>query len=210
MSQAFFESAPEEAPPSAEFPESEREVLYLTPEQVSRKRAITKLVGVVVGVLAALVVIILVKTFATTSPAPSGSAAPAPTPTRRAPEGEPSAVAPSPEPAPLPAPEPAPAPSASASADAAAGGGPPSELPDVEDPYKELFALVNAGQNEKAIPFGYAAIKKDPENGDAYYLLGEALRGLGRMDEAKQVFKQCVEKATRGQYKSYCSMYVPK
>lgn len=70
--------------------------------------------------------------------------------------------------------------------------------------------LVNAGANQKAVPFGYAAIKKDPENGDAYYLLGEALRGLGKMDEAKQVFKDCVDNATKGQWIMYCKMYAPK
>lgn len=216
MSQEFFASAPEPAPPSEElFPESEREVVFLTPDQLARKRTTTKVVGVVVGVIAALALIIMVRaiasdggptagvTSADSTPTSAPSATPTSTPTST-PTGETSAPE-KPAPPPSAPPEPSPAPSTSASADGA-----PDDLPDVEDPYKELFRLVNSGAMKKAVPFGYAAIKKEPDNGDAYYLLGEALRGAQKPDEANQIFKECVAKATKGQYLAYCKINAPK
>ncbi|RLB51348.1 MAG: hypothetical protein DRI90_23020 [Deltaproteobacteria bacterium] len=89
-----------------------------------------------------------------------------------------------------------------------AGGGEP--LPTVDDPLKEAASKLNVGNYKDTIPFAKAAIKKDPENGDAYYYLGTAYQSMGQNDQALDVFDECVAKATKGQFLVWCKRQARK
>jgi tetratricopeptide (TPR) repeat protein len=52
------------------------------------------------------------------------------------------------------------------------------------------FALIQMGRAEEAIPFLKRAMTADPQDGYAYVILGDALRQLGREDEAVKEFQE--------------------
>ena len=52
------------------------------------------------------------------------------------------------------------------------------------------YALTHMGKAEEAIPFLKRAITADPEDGYAYVILGDALRRLGREEEAVKEFRE--------------------
>ena len=53
---------------------------------------------------------------------------------------------------------------------------------------------------------GKAAIKKEPENADAYFALGMAYECVFKPKEAKKIYDSCASTATKGQYlrTDYC------
>jgi hypothetical protein len=187
-------------------PSSRDEPVYLTAEQVARKERSKRLVAAVVGVLVAVVL------FAAIRGALVGRSAVEPSPTSDA-TGPASVPAPAPEPTATLVATAEPIPSASApevaSAEPSASPEDEEALVEVDDPFQELTQLLNVGRYNKAIPMGKAAIAKDPENGDAYYFLGQAYEELGKREEARALYAECVQKATKGQYLSWCKRKAP-
>lgn len=72
------------------------------------------------------------------------------------------------------------------------------DVPEGVDPAKAALAALNRAQWEKAAEMARAAIASNPENATLYLYQGTALQEMGRGDEAKAVFKRCVDNAKRG------------
>jgi hypothetical protein len=215
ISEDFFESFEDEhdqVPPS-----SKEQPAFLTDEQIRRKERGKIIVAVVVGLFGAGFLYVMLfgsgsggndtkPTASATASASQASATPSPSASQSA------------------------APAASQSAQGGAGGSEATggaggsqdgaggeatdtgdeKLPDVEDPLAEVSRLLNVGNYQDAIPMGKAAIAKQPDNGDGYFYLGQAYEAIGQRDEAMKVYSQCVDKADKGQFLSWCKRYAPK
>ncbi len=209
VSDHFFGSMPPEEPVFEEDdydPLSGRPV-YLSDEQLARKKRNMKVVGVVVGTLAA-VLLFVVLTKKLPSESKGTPVLPTATVTSAMPTATTQATAvatavPTIEASAASATAPSAAPSASATAAEDDGA---EELPQVDDPRKEAMALLNRGRCKQAILMGKAAIKKEPENADAYFALGMAYECVFKPKEAKKVYDSCASTATKGQYlrTGYC------
>ena len=70
----------------------------------------------------------------------------------------------------------------------------------------EAERALNRSKWDAAIPLCEKGLKADPEDARWYLFLGTALQGKGQPSQAATVFKQCVEKATRGA-KHECRMF---
>jgi CheY-like chemotaxis protein len=206
VSDAFLASDPPPEPSAEESPVfSDHEPVYLTEEQLARKRKSKRLVAGVIALLALAVAGVFV---ARRLGAGAPSARPAPQPPATVPVAAPATgladtdatptVAPPPPPPEIPSATPSAAPSAGA---AEAGD---EQLPDVDDPLKETARLINASKWKEAIPMAKAAIRKDPENGDAYIYLGAAYQSLGDRKAELATYDECVRRATKGQ-KHFCA-----
>jgi CheY-like chemotaxis protein len=180
-------------------PSSRGEPVFLTEAQRARKDVGRKIVMAVVGALVAVVLFAVIRgSIADKGDDATARTAKTPVPTAAPPTTAPPVATAS-------APEPAPATSDGGAAPNGDDGTKEDDaLPDVEDPLAEAGRLLSMGKYQDAIPMANAAIRKDPENADAYYFLATALEMLGDLEGRKRVMQECVEKASRGQYKSYC------
>jgi len=214
VSEGFFASLPPEEPEPP--PDSTAEEVYLTDDQVARKRTMKQVVAVVVGVLGALGAFGLYKNFAS-SGGPSTTSTITPTATTSAPNTVSSA--PSSTGSVAASTDSASTGSESASgSDSGAGGQSGGDLdesgksvadsdeplPEVDDPLKKAMSFLNVGSWKKAIPMAKAAIKKDRENADAYMALAWAYESGGKLPLKADVLDECFRKATKGNYKSMC------
>jgi DNA-binding response OmpR family regulator len=207
VSNKFFSSMSQEHQDALEdaVPPSSRDApVYLSDAQIARRERGKRVVAGVVGIFAVGVVAVVASRLVkggdeTTAPTPTQAATTEPT----APPTPSQTAAPPPTASEV-ASEPSAAPSASAAAED------DEELPDVEDPFKELQQLANMGKYNKAIAMGKAAIKKDPENADAYYLLALCYEELGKRQEAQAIYGDCAANAKKGQYLSLCKSSAPK
>lgn len=229
VTDGFFEQAPagddDELPASDGFGDLAEEGFDaepgLTPAEQHRRENLRKGVMGVVALFAGLIVFALVRTqMADRTSASSSESMPSSTSAARLAADDAPTAASSP-----PVPEvPRAVPSSVASAVASSDGPSSDERDDVSangdnegvggaaavaepDPMTKLRQLLGAGAMKQAVPYGRAAIAKSPDNADAYYLLGEALRGLGRADDARAIFDRCVERGAKGQYRRWCVNY---
>jgi CheY-like chemotaxis protein len=230
VSAGFFASASENEHQPEHFDDiqpSEKEPVYLTEEQVARKARGKRLVATVVGVGAAMLMFVAMtrlfpretEVSARTTATATGPATSAPTATGTVTEGSDDTTPP-------------PVPTATATATATASvepseqpppeQPPPSDLPltvafapgeappESADPGADAARANNAGRHKDAILFAKAAIAKDPTNAFGYFHLAVAYESLGKNAERNEVYGVCAERATTGQYLSYCKMYAPK
>ena len=79
-----------------------------------------------------------------------------------------------------------------------AGADPEEPVADDVDHRKKALAALNRGKWEEAERMAKAAVAKDSEDATLYLYQGTALQEMGRRDEAKAVFKRCIENAKRG------------
>jgi hypothetical protein len=219
ISTGFFESF--EEPGEDELPPSSKEQpVYLTDDQIARKERAKVIVAVVVGLLGAVVLYVML--FGTGG-GRGTKTAPAASTTSAASETSPASATPPASASAAPAASSATAAGGAGGAKATGGEGGAAateegeggtagdeKLPDVEDPLAEVSRLLNVGNYQDAIPMGKAAIAKHPDNGDAYFYLGQAYEALGKRDEALKVYAACVDHADKGQFLSWCKRYAPK
>ncbi len=202
-----------------------RHSIPLTPEQITRRRKLRRVVSaIVVGAVGLLTIGALKIAQQRSESAPDGSlgasatmgaakaSAPPPRPTElvsasvrplAAPmlaRGEPSAVASG-----VASALPSAAPPEIASV--AASGSPPasasavasaSTVPEGVDPKKEALRLLNRGKFKDVIPMAEAAIERDPEDAEPYLFLGTALQSTGKWKEGVDAYSRCVHTAKRG------------
>lgn len=82
----------------------------------------------------------------------------------------------------------------------------PDEQVDVSSLRKDAEKALNMGKWDDAISLCQKALAHDPEDARLYLYYGTALQEKGDRPKAAEVFKQCVEKATRGP-KHECRMF---
>jgi CheY-like chemotaxis protein len=232
VSEGFFARPPTDPEAEELPPNSDDEPVYLTENQVARKRTGMRLVAVTVGILGALILFVTLRNRGKDGP-PKPTTAPSATVTTTAPSK------------PVSTASAAPPPSASASAVATGDGGKGGAgdggkggagedgkggasdggadgaggkgdagsggaLPEVDDPLKEAQKLIGGGQYKKGIPFAKAAVAKEPGNGDAWFWLATGYESIGKMDDAKQAYGKCAENKASPQFLGYCKQRAPK
>lgn len=142
---------------------------------------------------------------------PTPTAAPAPAALPPGPPGgssTPSTMASAPS-APLsgaasaPSPAPAASDAASPSASAPAAVVDPAQTKKL---IKSALSALESGNNRAAVERSSAAVEADPTDATGYLYWGTALMNMGKLGDAKKVFKTCVDVATRGP-KSDCRQF---
>ncbi len=71
-------------------------------------------------------------------------------------------------------------------------------LPDPASLRAETLALLTAGFSAKALPSARSFVAAVPHDAISYLFLGAALQDLGRANEAREVYNDCVKLATTG------------
>jgi len=203
-----------------EIAESVREIVYLTDEQLLRKRRGKRIVAVTVGVLVALTLFVWARgrdddSTHTSKPSASSAAIPsaATTSATAAPASTTTALAAGSSATAAPAGEGGN--KGDGGGDTAPDAGPGGQgggeaLPDVDDPLKEAEKLNNMGRYKDAVPMAKAAIKKDPSSGDAYFWLGIAYESMGKRDEAKKAYGQCAKLEASPRWLGHCKANAPR
>ena len=72
------------------------------------------------------------------------------------------------------------------------------DVPEGVDARKEALSALNRAKWDRAEKMARAAIAKSPEDATLYLYQGTALQEMGRREDAKTVFKRCVDNAKRG------------
>jgi tetratricopeptide (TPR) repeat protein len=72
------------------------------------------------------------------------------------------------------------------------------DVPEGVDARKEALAALNRAKWDRAEKMARAALAKSPEDATLYLYQATALQEMGRREDAKAVFKRCVDNAKRG------------
>jgi hypothetical protein len=74
----------------------------------------------------------------------------------------------------------------------------PVPLPNATTLREETLKLLTAGLPAEALPHARALVAADPHHAMSYLFLGAALQDMGRANEAREVYNDCVKLATTG------------